>query len=130
MSSLSKQWRCRTLRVAAVCFTYLYPGGPCNLTRVSQWPGQPRRKTESKIPSLVYYEASGRPQAFGAECLQTEIQDQAEDERWTLAKHFKLSLHPDSMRSKNNIKLDELPRGVPVSQIYTDFMEYLIPQLE
>lgn len=42
---------------------------------------------------------------YGAEVLKSENQDQAEDEGWSLAKYFKLHLHPQSMNSQEKLKL-------------------------
>lgn len=70
----------------------------------------------------------------------------ARDKGWQLAKHFKLHLHPETMRSSNQLQIDgrlaifillwfgddrvhsssELPSGIPLGQIYGDFMSYLL----
>jgi hypothetical protein len=54
--------------------------------------------------------------------------DQAEDEQWQLAEHFKLHLHPTTMRSEQNIIVQPLPRGIALDQIYADFFRYLYQQ--
>ncbi|CAE6447421.1 unnamed protein product [Rhizoctonia solani] len=64
--------------------------------------------------------------AFGAEAQLDEVEEQAEDNCWFLAKHFKLHLHPDDLKTKHNLKLDALPPGVTLRQIYSDFLRYLI----
>lgn len=109
-----------------------------------QWPGQ-NQAGEAKIPSLVWYDGSGQvscihvsspltfnkivnysqARAFGAEARSPEILDQAEDYGWHLAKHFKLHLHPNPMRSGEQLQLDPLPPNVTIDQIYADFMGYL-----
>ncbi|KAG8727344.1 hypothetical protein FRC12_022591 [Ceratobasidium sp. 428] len=45
---------------SAVAFAYLYPNGPQSLYRVAAWPGQETHRGESKIPTLVYYDKSGK----------------------------------------------------------------------
>jgi hypothetical protein len=94
---------------------------------VSQWPGQESHKGESKIPTLVYYNQSGKVDgnlsgfdisdvrrkavSFGAEALKPEIIDQAELEGWQLARQFKLHLHPDSMKQRHQLKIQRKSLG-------------------
>jgi hypothetical protein len=44
--------------------------------------------------------------SFGAEHSSHVAEEEARDHNWTLARHFKLHLHPDSMKTKHNLKLD------------------------
>ncbi|KAH7333023.1 hypothetical protein B0J17DRAFT_677276 [Rhizoctonia solani] len=111
---------------SAVAFAYLYPDGPQYLHRVTAWPGQEALKGESKIPTLVYYDLYKKAVSFGAEARKTEIEERAEDEQWQLARHFKLHLHPDTMRQRQSIQIEPLPSGVSLLTIYTDFMAYLL----
>ena len=99
------------------------------MSRVSEWPGQEAHKGESKIPTLVWYDRNkkvhelhyfvyiffpalifflfyNQAAAFGAEALSAEIEDEAEEMGWTLAKHFKLHLHPQTMKEKHNLTID------------------------
>ncbi|KAG9103545.1 hypothetical protein FRC06_010030 [Ceratobasidium sp. 370] len=93
--------------------------------RVIQWPGQEAQNQQSKIPTLVWYDRSGKAVSFGAEALSHQAKENAEDNNWQLAKHFKLHLHPNDMKVKHDLKLDPLPDGVSLRQIYTDFLTYL-----
>ncbi|KDQ12473.1 hypothetical protein BOTBODRAFT_176413 [Botryobasidium botryosum FD-172 SS1] len=113
---------------AAVSFAYFYKDGPQTIHRVNQWPGQENQAGHSKIPSLVWYDRTGKARAFGAEVRSYAMKDQAEDEGWKLAKHFKLHAHPKSMRTRDNLTLDPLPFDVPLEKIYSDFMRYLYDQ--
>jgi hypothetical protein len=47
-----------------------------------------------------------QPVSFGFEALAHQIEDEAENNGWTLAKHFKLHLQPNTMRAKHNSKLN------------------------
>jgi len=111
---------------SAVAFAYLYPNGPQSLYRVSAWPGQESQKGESKIPTLVYYDKNGKAVSFGAEALQLDTAEKAEEEEWQLARHFKLHLHPEAMKQRHNLKVQPLPTGISLQTIYTDFMVYLM----
>ncbi|KAH7325425.1 hypothetical protein B0J17DRAFT_681320 [Rhizoctonia solani] len=107
---------------SGVAFTFLQNGANQAIHRVTKWPGQEIRDQQSKVPTLVWYDAV----SFGAEALLPNIEEQAEDNHWFLAKHFKLHLHPDDMKMKHDLKLDALPPGVSIAQIYTDFLDYLL----
>ncbi|KAG8739172.1 hypothetical protein FRC10_006063, partial [Ceratobasidium sp. 414] len=64
--------------------------------------------------------------SFGAEALSHQAKESAEDNNWRLAKDIKLHLHPDDMKVKHGLKLDPLPHGVSLHQIYSDFSAYLL----
>lgn len=76
------------------------------------------------------YDRKGNARAFGAEANATRIKNQAEDEEWQLAEHFKLHLHPTTMRNKHNIIVQPLPRGIGLDQIYADFFGYILRHTE
>ncbi|KAG8737712.1 hypothetical protein FRC10_007911 [Ceratobasidium sp. 414] len=60
------------------------------------------------------------------EALSHQAEEDAEDQGWRLAKHFKLHMHPSDMKAKHKLKMDDLPAGVPLRRIYSDFMGYLL----
>ncbi|KAF8311659.1 uncharacterized protein EI90DRAFT_2953365 [Cantharellus anzutake] len=111
---------------SGVSFAYLFPEGPQAVMRVNAWPGQEAHSGDSKIPTQIWYDKNKKATAFGAEALSAETQDEAEDSGWSLARHFKLHLHPKAMKEMHNLTLDPLPEGVPLSTIYRDFFGYLI----
>ncbi len=100
------------------------------MARVNEWPGQEAHNSESKIPTLVWYDGKKKVRephylmhisipalifsrfydqaaAFGAETLSAAMEDEAEENGWTLAKHFKLHLHPQTMK-KHNLTVDRM----------------------
>jgi hypothetical protein len=128
--------------VSIIYFTAGYP----SVKRVTDWPGQGRQQGEAKIPSLIWsvfacsylvysqlpklrYDQHGNPVAFGAEAYAMDPAE-AEDEGHQLAKHFKLHLHPESMRSRSPLSLDPLPKGVTIDKIYADFFRYLYGHMQ
>lgn len=108
--------------------SFLEEVGNCVHLDMLGWPGQEAVQGEAKIPSILFYDAAGKPQAFGAECLTVEMKDRAYEEQWQLAEHFKLHLHPETMKSSNKIQRTELPRGVGILQVYADWMKYLFQE--
>ncbi|KAH7339939.1 hypothetical protein B0J17DRAFT_657366 [Rhizoctonia solani] len=111
---------------SGVAFTYLVKGGKPQIHRITQWPGQVANSQTTKIPTVVWYD-NQTAVSFGAEALSRDKRMDAEDNNWVLAKNFKLHLHPGHMRA-DDLKMDPLPKGVPLSQIYSEFMGYLFKQ--
>ncbi|KAG8712295.1 hypothetical protein FRC11_000513, partial [Ceratobasidium sp. 423] len=111
---------------SGVAFTFLQTGESQVIHRVTKWPGQEAAHQQGKVPSLVWYDTNKKAVSFGAEALSSEIEEQAEENHWSLAKYFKLNLHPDDMRARHDLRLELLPPGVPLRQIYSDFMGYLL----
>jgi hypothetical protein len=109
---------------SGVSYALLIPQGEPKIQNVHEWPGQESQNWQAKIPSIIWYDQNGTPQAFGGEARRIEIEGRAE-EGWQLAKHFKLHLHPASMRDKEGIELDDLPSKVSVEKCYTDLFRYL-----
>ncbi|CAE6494346.1 unnamed protein product [Rhizoctonia solani] len=114
---------------SGVAIAFLQKGVKQTIHRVTQWPGQ-ALEHQSKIPTLVWYDNYGKAKYFGAEAITEEARENAEDQGWTLAKRFKLHMHPSEMREKYSIKLEPLPNGVTLPQIYADFMNYLLKHTE
>ncbi|CAE6332690.1 unnamed protein product [Rhizoctonia solani] len=110
---------------SGVAFAFLENGASQAIHRITRWPGQEAHNQQGKIPTLVWYDAN-KAVAFGAEAQLHTIEEQAEDGGWVLAKYFKLHLHPNDMQAKHALKLDDLPPGVGLRQIYSDFLGYLL----
>jgi hypothetical protein len=108
----------------------LYPGGQQVVRRVASWPGQAAQRDESKIPSIIWYDSQGRPQAFCAEARSAANLARAEREHWCLAEQFKLHVHPPTMSASHMIELIPLPPRVSVEQIYSDILEYVYRQTQ
>jgi hypothetical protein len=113
-----------------VAYAYLYPQGPQYPQRVTRWPGQEAQKSETKIPSIVWYDGSGKARAFGAEARTSAVEDEAAEQEWELVQFFKLHLHPETMRAHNSIQVPPLPAGITLEQIYKDFLGYLFRHTE
>lgn len=63
--------------------------------------------------------------SIGAHAVTDSALEEAEDFGWHLARHFKLHLHPTTMKSKYDIVVEPLPPGIALEQIYKDFFGYL-----
>ncbi|CAE6412712.1 unnamed protein product [Rhizoctonia solani] len=109
-----------------VAFSFLKRDASQVVHRVTRWPGQESHNQLGKIPTLVWYDTSKRAVSFGAEAQLHTIEEQAEDNGWVLAKHFKMHVHPSDMLARHDLTLDPLPPGVSLSQIYSDFLGYIL----
>ena len=56
---------------------------------------------------MIFSRFYGQAVAFGAEALSAEMEDEAEEKGWTLAKHFKLHLHPETTK-KHDLTVDRM----------------------
>ncbi|ELU36997.1 hypothetical protein AG1IA_08970 [Rhizoctonia solani AG-1 IA] len=111
---------------SGVAFAFLEKGQDQAIQRVTHWPGQEAQSLASKIPTLVWYNTDKEAVSFGAEALSPQAEEEAEDNEWQLARHFKLHLHPGSMRNEHGLALDPLPPGISLLRVYSDFLGYLI----
>ncbi|CUA72499.1 Heat shock 70 kDa protein 12B [Homo sapiens] [Rhizoctonia solani] len=111
---------------SGVAFAFLQNGASQVIHRVTRWPGQEAHNQQGKIPTLVWYDTNRRAVSFGAEAQLHTTEEQAEDNDWMLARYFKLHLHPSDMQARHELKLDPLPQGVSLRQIYSDFLGYLL----
>ncbi|KAH7336865.1 hypothetical protein B0J17DRAFT_574188 [Rhizoctonia solani] len=111
---------------SGVAFAFLKNGASQVMQRVTKWPGQEIHSSQPTIPTLVWYDSNKQAVSCGAEAQLYTTEEQAEDNRWVLAKYFKLHLHPSDMQTKHELKLDPLPPGITLQQVYSDFMEYLL----
>ncbi|KAF9513160.1 hypothetical protein BS47DRAFT_1485791 [Hydnum rufescens UP504] len=108
---------------SAVAYSYLCQGGPRSITSVSEWPDQ-AKVSEPRVPTLLWYDR-GKPAKCGASAL-TPNATQAKKKGWQLAKLFKLHVHPETMKLDHTFETSDLPDGVTISQIYSDYMAYLV----
>lgn len=109
-------------------------GAKQSIHRVVGWPGQEAEEQRSKIPTVAWYDPNNKvvhsvvyrkrrervdsSWAVGgliwAEALSPQPEEDAEDNGWILAKHFKLHLHPNEMQAKHNLKLDRKRQSLTI----------------
>ncbi|KAH7102995.1 hypothetical protein BKA62DRAFT_742744 [Auriculariales sp. MPI-PUGE-AT-0066] len=107
--------------MSAVSYCHLRDGEEPRAKLVMNWPTQPAAAGDCKVPTLVLYDASGKPLLFGrAAQLNEEDHEDAH-----LAKWFKLWLHPSAMRTRFNLDPPPLPPNVTIAQVYADFLRFL-----
>ncbi|QRV91897.1 heat shock protein 70 kDa 12A [Ceratobasidium sp. AG-Ba] len=110
---------------SAVSYIHLTSGVKPSIQRVTKWPGQIESEQACKVPSWIWYNTDNKPVRYGAEAFNQDP-EAARKKGFSLAKHFKLHLHPSNMAPASGFKLDPLPPGMKVDQIYVDFLEYLL----
>ncbi|CAE7102976.1 unnamed protein product [Rhizoctonia solani] len=114
------------VRQSAVSFACLKPGEKWSVRRVTQWPGKDSQNSHGKIPTAIWYDSTNKAVLFGAEAMTPQAEEEAEDNGWKLARYFKLHLHPPHLTAQHGLELEPLPFSVPLSQVYADFLGYLL----
>ncbi|KDN42668.1 hypothetical protein RSAG8_06625, partial [Rhizoctonia solani AG-8 WAC10335] len=115
---------------SAVSFSYLHPGGPHHVIRVTEWPGQPAHTGQGRVPTLIWYDKYKKPVSFGAEALLPEVEEEAEDNGWQRVSLFKFHLHPEAVTKASKLMMPPLIDGLPLLTIYTDFLRYLLEHIK
>ncbi|KAG9085842.1 hypothetical protein FRC06_003426 [Ceratobasidium sp. 370] len=109
---------------SAVSYVHLTTGGKPEVQRVTEWPGQTASGKECRLPSWIWYDADNKPVKYGAEAFNLDA-EKAFEQGFSLAKYFKLHLHPSDMAPASGLKLEPLPAGLKVAQVYADYFRYL-----
>ncbi|KAJ6605464.1 hypothetical protein DFH09DRAFT_204052 [Mycena vulgaris] len=107
-------------------YCLLEPGKIPSILPVTRFPAQDHVGGDSKVPSVIYYDRSGRPRAFGAEALQERVVEEAEAEGWEKSEWFKLHLRPNTSSSIRPHALPPLPVNKTAVNIFADFLRYLL----
>lgn len=112
---------------SGVSYAILDPGEVPKTLGVNRYPAQEHVGGDCKIPSIVYYDQQGSPRAFGAEALQEQIIEQAEDEQWIKLEWWKLHLRPRYLAASHiaDDDIQPLPAGKAAIEVLADFMRYL-----
>ncbi|EIW83972.1 hypothetical protein CONPUDRAFT_50452 [Coniophora puteana RWD-64-598 SS2] len=111
---------------SGVSYAILEPNEIPKIYGVTRFPGQEHVAGNSKIPSIMYYDRTGKLMAAGAEADSTQIAALAEEEGWTKIELFKLRLRPRTMHlNMNGMRLPPLPRHKSPVDVFGDFLAYL-----
>ncbi|TFK64289.1 hypothetical protein BDN72DRAFT_881586 [Pluteus cervinus] len=105
----------------------LDPGIVPEIKGVTRFPAQEGVGGDSKIPTIIYYDATGNVRAVGAEAAREGNDVIAQDEGWHQAEWFKLHLRSNSERAAQdpNENVPALPPGKTVIMVLADFLTYL-----
>ncbi|KAI9566206.1 hypothetical protein HD554DRAFT_2174667 [Boletus coccyginus] len=81
----------------------------------------------AKVPSILYYDASGNVKVVGEDALSMNTINDAEENGWTKAEWWKLHLRPKHLASAHikDEDIPSLPPGKSAVDILTDFIKYL-----
>ncbi|KDR71212.1 hypothetical protein GALMADRAFT_75189 [Galerina marginata CBS 339.88] len=104
----------------------LDPGQIPEIKGVTRFPGHPHSGGSSKIPTVIYYDRSGKVRAVGAEAEEEQVSEISQEENWIKAEWYFLHL-----RSKYGDHRDvtqdipPLPLNKTVVHVLADFLKYL-----
>ncbi|KAF9047806.1 hypothetical protein BJ165DRAFT_1403442 [Panaeolus papilionaceus] len=112
---------------SGISYSILDPGIVPEIKPVTQFPAQEYISGASKIPTVIYYDQSGKVRAVGAEAMREGIYEIAEDQQWIKAEWFKLHLRSKvgAGRTVTN-EIPPLPLNKTVNEVFADFLRYLL----
>ncbi|TFK71046.1 hypothetical protein BDN72DRAFT_877354 [Pluteus cervinus] len=115
---------------SGVSYCLLDPGKVPEITGITRYPSQEFTKSDSKIPSIIWYGQDGQVRAVGAEAASEENKELAEIEQWVKVEWFKLHLRPKGLADESTTELlkrtPPLPLGLTVVDVFADFLRYLL----
>ncbi|KAI0326492.1 hypothetical protein GY45DRAFT_1381037 [Cubamyces sp. BRFM 1775] len=114
---------------SGVAYAILDPGELPKIHSVTRFPGQ-NAASDTKIPSILYYDERGRVHAIGAEATLPGVEIEAEDYNLVFVEWFKLHLRPGRLDSQDDtlqrrLPPLKLPAGKTVIDVFADFLGYL-----
>ncbi|KAF8168571.1 hypothetical protein BJ912DRAFT_862749 [Pholiota molesta] len=108
---------------SGISYSVLDPGKVPEIKGVTRFPAQEQVNGASKIPTIVYYDQSGKIRAVGAEAASEVIYVQAEEEKWVKVEWCVERLQLDQRRHADEIQ--PLPLNKTVVEVFADFLAYL-----
>ncbi|KAF8181785.1 hypothetical protein BJ912DRAFT_882045 [Pholiota molesta] len=113
---------------SGISYSVLDPGRVPEIKGVTRFPALEHVNGASKIPTIIYYDRSGKVRAVGAEAASEGIYAQAEEEHWIKAEWFKLHLRsrvgPGAGKEVGD-DIPPLPLNKTVVEVFADFLAYL-----
>jgi len=114
---------------SGISYSVLDPGQVPEIKGVARFPAQENISGASKIPTVIYYDRSGKVRAVGAEAMKESILLIADDENsgWVKAEWFKLHLRSKVGAGRRSIgdELPPLPPNKTVAEVLGDLLRYL-----
>ncbi|KAG8917973.1 hypothetical protein FRC02_002740 [Tulasnella sp. 418] len=93
---------------------------------VSGYAGQEFQASSTKVPTVLYYDQSGKVRAAGSEIFDPDMMLDAREEGWKRVEWFKLLLRPrgpdDSLAGA---PISPLPAGKTIVQVVGDYLSYM-----
>ncbi|EIW80597.1 hypothetical protein CONPUDRAFT_154623 [Coniophora puteana RWD-64-598 SS2] len=110
-----------------VSYCTLDPGKVPKIQGVYRYPAQEQVGGDSKTPSILYCDRNQHTRVIGAEALQENVIEKAEEEGWTKVEWWKMHLRSKHLNSSHikDSDIPPLPAGVSALQVLADFMAYL-----
>ncbi|TFK20846.1 hypothetical protein FA15DRAFT_624859 [Coprinopsis marcescibilis] len=111
---------------SGVSYCILNPGELPEIRTVTRFPYQGQVGSDSKIPTLVWYNKDDIFECAGAAALRPETDTKADEGGWSKAEWFKMHLRPPSQRPAGfTNEIPSLPPNKNVVQVFGDFLRYL-----
>ncbi|KAF8805181.1 hypothetical protein BYT27DRAFT_7192862 [Phlegmacium glaucopus] len=112
---------------SGISYSVLDPGQVPEIKGVTRFPAHEQTNGASKIPTVIYYDRSGKVRAVGAEAMKEGIYEVVENENWVKAEWFKLHLRSKVGAGRSvSDDIPPLPLNKTVVEVFADFLKYLL----
>ncbi|KAF8873975.1 hypothetical protein CPB84DRAFT_1817940 [Gymnopilus junonius] len=105
---------------SGISYVILDPGQVPEIKGVTKFPAHEHVSGASKIPTIMYYDRTGKVRAVGAEATIDGIYETAEEEQWIKAEWWKLHLRSKYGSGRN------LSSAIPALPLNKTIVEYLL----
>ncbi|TFK71047.1 hypothetical protein BDN72DRAFT_877355 [Pluteus cervinus] len=115
---------------SGVSYCLLDPGQVPEIKGITRYPSQELTRSDSKIPSIIWYDPEGQVRAVGAEAVHEGVEESARNGQWEKVEWFKLHLRPIQLEDENTSEIlsrtPPLPFGLTIVTVFADFLRYLL----
>ncbi|TFK50898.1 hypothetical protein OE88DRAFT_1808443 [Heliocybe sulcata] len=112
---------------SGISYTILDPGEVPQIRTVTKFPGQNTSGADSKVPSVLYYDANGALQAIGQEAENLREDGETDENEWIRVEWFKLHLRPKNLYASDITDecIPPLPVNIAITDILADYLSFL-----
>ncbi|KAJ3575399.1 hypothetical protein NP233_g1121 [Leucocoprinus birnbaumii] len=111
---------------SGISYSILDPGREPEVKPVTRFPSRAKVGGDAKVPSVIYYDSDGIPQAIGAETEREGLEAIAEESQWVKTEWFKLHLRPRTRATETlGDEIPPLPQNKSAVDVFADFLRYL-----
>ncbi|TFK50888.1 hypothetical protein OE88DRAFT_1630336 [Heliocybe sulcata] len=112
---------------SGISYTILDPGEVPQIRTVTKFPGQSTSGADSKVPSVLYYDANGALQAIGQEAENLREDGETDENEWIRVEWFKLHLRPKNLYASDITDecIPPLPVNIAIADILADYLSFL-----
>ncbi|PPR05624.1 hypothetical protein CVT24_002810 [Panaeolus cyanescens] len=108
-----------------ISYSILEPGKMPEIKGVTKFPGQEGSIDAAKIPSVMYYDKSGKLRAAGFKAMHEDVYEKALARKWEKVEWFKIHFRARNEARNIGKKVPPLPFGKTIIDVFADFLRYV-----